>query len=103
MKPVFLKFSDTQGKVTKTYTTCSLKTGLMDTIFDIAERAENFNVETPSVQEVREFYKEVKAIVVAAFGKQFTFDELNEGVETDELMKVFKDLSKNVMSGMKKN
>lgn len=74
----------------------------MDTIFDIAERAENFNVETPSVQEVREFYKEVKAIVVAAFGKQFTFDELNEGVEIDELMKVFKDLSKNVMSGMKK-
>ncbi|WP_379135980.1 phage tail assembly chaperone G [Paenibacillus sp. sgz500958] len=103
MKPAFIKFTDAQGATTKTFTTCSLKTGLMDTIFDIAERAESFKSDTPDIQEVREFYREVKAVIVSAFGKQFTFDELNEGVETEELMSVFQTLCKNVMSGVRKN
>lgn len=103
MKPVFIKFSDAQGQVTQTFSTCSLKTGMMDTIFDIAEQADSFKTGTPSVQEVRDFYKDVKAIIVSAFGKQFSYDELNEGVETDELMSVFQNLCKNVMSGVKKN
>ncbi|AIQ17070.1 hypothetical protein H70357_10665 [Paenibacillus sp. FSL H7-0357] len=103
MKPVIINFSDEQGVTTKTFTTCSLKTGMMDTIFDIAERAEGFRTGTPDVKKVREFYKDVKAVIVAAFGKQFTYDELNEGVETAELMDVFQSLCTNVMSGIKKN
>lgn len=103
MKAVFIKFTDAQGAPEKTFSTCSLKTGIMDTIFEIAERAENFKSSNPNMQEVREFYREVKTVIVAAFGRQFTFDELNEGVETDELMNVFQTLCKNVMSGVKKN
>lgn len=103
MKPVFIKFTDAQGKVTKTYTTCSLKTGLMDTIFDISEQAESFKDGKPDVKAVREFYNEIKAIIVSSFGDQFTYDELNAGVETDELMNTFQTLCQNVMNGIKKN
>ncbi|MDP4095474.1 hypothetical protein OIN60_01535 [Paenibacillus sp. P96] len=103
MKPVFINFTDANGKKTKTYTTCSLKTGMMDNIFDIAERAESLQKETPSIADVRGFYRDLRAIIVAAFGRQFTYDELNEGVENDELLKVFQKLCENVMGGVRKN
>lgn len=103
MKPVLIRFTDSEGNTTKTYTVCSLKTGMMDNIFDIAEKAEGLKKNQPSLTEVRNFLKDLKAIIVSVFGGQFTFDELNEGVEQGELMKVFKDLCANITGEMKKN
>ncbi len=103
MKPVHLRFTDAKGEVTKTFTVCSLKTGMMDNIFDIAERAEGLQKGQLNISEVRTFFKDLKAIIVAVFGGQFTYDELNENVEQPELMKVFTDLCKNITGEMQKN
>ncbi|AKL96622.1 hypothetical protein CACET_c31780 [Clostridium aceticum] len=103
MKPVFLRFTDDKGKVTKTFTVSNLKTGMMDNIFDIAERAENLQKSDVKISEVREFYKDLRGVIVAVFKGQFTYDELNENVENDELMKVFTALCSNISGEMKKN
>lgn len=103
MKPVFIEFTDSEGKKTKTFTTCSLKTGMMDTIFDIAERAEGLQNEKPSMTEVRAFFRDLKALIVAVYGGQFTYEELNEGAEQAEIMKVFNDLCGNITGEMQKN
>lgn len=103
MKPLFINFADSDGKTLKTYSACSLKTGTMDNIFDIAERAESLQKGQLEMKEVRSFFKELKALIVSVFGGQFTFDELNEGVEQAEIMKVFSDLCSNVMGQMQKN
>lgn len=103
MKPVYLKFTNSQGKVTKTFTACSLKTGVLDNVFDIAERAEAMQKGGTSVKEVRSFYNDLKAVIVSVYGNQFTYDELNENVETDELMKTFNALCKNITGEMRKN
>ena len=91
MKAVFLQFTDHEGKVTKTYTACSLKTGMIDNLFEIAEKAQGLKT-TENVREIMSFFKDLKAIIVEVFGKQFTYDELNKNVEQDELMKVFNEL-----------
>lgn len=103
MKPVFIDFTDDDGKKTKTFTTCSLKTGMMDNIFNIAERAEDLEKENIKINEVREFYKDLKSLILAVFKYQFSFEELNENVEQEELMKVFQDLCNNVNGEMQKN
>lgn len=103
MKPVFINFTDDEGKVTKTYTTCSLKTGMMDNILDIAERADSMEKGNISVNEVKEFYRDLKGLILAVFRYQFSFEELNENVEQDELMKVFKDICSNISGELKKN
>ena len=101
MKPVFLRFTDSNGEVTKTFTTCSLKTGTLDNILDIAERAEE--LKGANITEIRAFYKDLKAIIADVFKGQFTFDELNENVEQEELEKVFKDLCSRISGEMQKN
>lgn len=103
MKPVFINFTDEKGNKTKTFTTCSLKTGMMDNIFDIAERAENLEKENVNLGEVKAFYQDLKAMILAVFKYQFSYDELNENVEQEELMKVFNDLCNNIGGEMKKN
>jgi len=103
MKPVFINFTDDEGKVTKTYTTCSLKTGMMDNILDIAERADNMEKGNISVNEVKEFYRDLKGLILAVFRYQFSYEELNENVEQDELMKVFSDICSNISGELKKN
>lgn len=103
MKPVFLKFTDDEGKVTKTFTTCSLKTGIMDNIFDLAERADDLEKENIKISEVKAFYQDLKSLILSVFKYQFNFDELNENVEQEELMKVFKDICKNIGGELKKN
>lgn len=103
MKPVYINFTDEEGKKIKTFTTCSLKTGVMDNIFDIAERAESLEKDNISVSEVKEFYRDLKSLILTVFKYQFSFEELNENVEQEELMKVFKDLCKNIGGEMKKN
>lgn len=103
MKPVFLRFTDHEGNTTKTFTACSLKTGMMDNIFDIAERAEALQKGGLEMSEVRQFFKDLKAIIINVFGRQFSFDELNENVEQSELMKVFTDLCNNITGEMQKN
>lgn len=103
MKPVFITFTDDKGKKTKTYTTCTLKTGLMDSIFEIAERAQAMDAGNVDIAEVRAFYRDLKAIIVKAFGNEFTMDELNEGIENDALMKAFQELCANAMGGIQKN
>lgn len=103
MKPVFIRFTDNKGQVTKTFTTCSLKTGMMDNIFDIAERAEGMQKNKLGVGEARQFFKDLKAMIVSVFGNQFTYDELNEGAEQAEIMKVFNDLCSNITGEMQKN
>jgi hypothetical protein len=99
MKPITIDFTDDQGKVIKTYSTCSVKTGAMDNIFDIAEKAQ----EMESAQEmkiIRGFFKDLKATIVDIFGNQFTYDELNKGVEQSELMKVFNEICANLQGAM---
>jgi len=103
MKPVFIRFTDEKGETTKTFSTVSLKTGLMDNIFDIAERAEALQKNQLQMSEVRSFFKELKAVIVAAFGGQFTYDELNANVEQQELMLVFQQLCANITGQMQKN
>lgn len=104
MKPVFLRFTDAEGKTMKTFTATTLKTGMMDTIFDIAERAESFDKgETPPIKELRAFYADIKALFVSVFGHKFTYDEINEHVEVNELMNAFQVLCKHSMGGMQKN
>lgn len=103
MKPVFLNFTDDKGKKIKTYTTCSLKTGMMDNIFDLAERADNLESENIKIGEVKAFYQDLKSLILTIFKYQFSFDELNENVEQEELMKVFNDICNNIGAEMKKN
>jgi GTP1/Obg family GTP-binding protein len=102
MKPVNINFTDDEGKVVKTYTTCSLKTGMMDNIFEIAEKADNLKNEK-DINNVREFYSDLKSIILSVFKYKFSLEELNENVETDELMKVFKDICSRISGEMKKN
>jgi hypothetical protein len=92
MKPVFIEFTDHEGNVTKRYSTCSLKTGMMDNIFDIAEKAQDYEKGKLGIKEARQFFKDLKAIIVAVFQGQFTYDELNEGAEQEEIIKVFTQL-----------
>lgn len=103
MKPVFINFTDDEGNKTKTFTVCSLKTGMMDNIFDLAERAGQLKKEEISLKEIKEFYSDLKSIIVTIFKHQFTFDELNENVEQEELMKVFKDVCSKIAGEMRKN
>ena len=103
MKAVFINFTDENGKKTKVFTACSLKTGMMDNIFDIAERADNLEKENIKISEVKEFYNDLKALILSVFKYQFSYEELNENVEQDELMKVFKDICANIGGEMKKN
>ena len=105
MKPVFIEFTDEEGKRTKTFTTCTLKTGMMDNILDLAERGEALEKgkDNVSVKEVKDFYKDLKSLILQVFKYQFNYDELNENVEQDELMKVFNDICNNIGSEMKKN
>lgn len=104
MKPVFLKFTDGEGKVIKTFTVCSLKTGTMDNIFDIAEKAEEMQKsEDMTIKQVRAFYEDLKAIIVVVFKGQFTYDELNDGAEQEELMRVFNEICGNIHGKLRKN
>jgi len=88
MKAVLLTFTDHMGKPTKTYSCCSVKVGLYSKIIPIAEKVKDFEGDSYSVEEIGEFLTEVKAVIVEAFGRQFTIDELDEGVEIGELTKV---------------
>jgi len=104
MKPVFINFTDDEGKKTRTFTTCSLKTGMMDNIFDLAERADNLEKNGDiKIGEVREFYADLKALILSVFKYQFNFEELNENVEQEELMRAFKDLCNNLGGEVQKN
>ncbi|MDY0235061.1 MAG: hypothetical protein RBR71_03495 [Gudongella sp.] len=103
MKPVFLNFTDDEGKKTKTFTTCSLKTGMVDNIFDLAERADKLESESIDIKDVRSFYADLKSLILGVFKYQFSFDELNENVEQEELMKVFTDICNNINGEIKKN
>jgi len=103
MKPVFLHFTDGEGNTTKTFTTCSLKTGMIDNILDLAEKASELEKGNNIVlTDVRAFYSDLKAIIIAVFKHQFTFEELNENVEQEELMRVIKDISSKIAGEMRK-
>lgn len=101
MKPILIRFTDAQGKVTQTFSAVSVKTGMFDRIFDIADQADT--LKEGDVKKAREFFRDVKALIVAIFGNQFTYDELNDSVEQGELMKVFNDICSLVKSPMAKN
>lgn len=103
MKPVSINFTDEEGKLVKTYTTCSLKTGMMDLIFDIAERAEDLEKGKMGVSDVKTFYHDLKALILAIFHYRFSLEELNEGVEQEELMRVFQDICSKIAGELKKN
>lgn len=103
MKPISIKFTDEKGETIKTFTTCSLKTGVMDRIFDIAEKAEEYESGKLDVREAREFFKDLKAIMVDVFGRQFTYEALDNGVEFDELIRVFTTMCTGLAGGLGKN
>ena len=103
MKPVFINFTDENGKKTQTFTTCTMKTGIVDNIFEIAERAEGLEKENVKISEVKAFYNELKSLILEIFKYQFSYEELNENVDQEELMKVFKDICSSIGGGIKKN
>lgn len=103
MKPVLLNFTDEQGQVTRTFTVCSIKAGMMDNIFDLAEKGESFEKGELKISEVKVFFKDLKALIVEVFAGQFTYDELNEGVDTRDLMAVFSEVCGNIVGSMRKN
>lgn len=103
MKPVFINFTDENGETTSTFSACTLKTGTVDNIFEFAERAEKIEQGNVSMNEIRSFYRDLKALILEVFKYQFSLDELNEHVEQDELMKAFNDVCKAIGAGMKKN
>ncbi len=101
-QPIFINFTDHKGDVIKTYTTISIKTGMMDKVFDLAEKAESLDKKR-DVKEIKVFYNELKSLIVDLFGRQFSFDELNENVDQDELMAVFSRIVGRISGGMRKN
>ena len=103
MKPISINFTDDDGKVVKTYTTCTLKTGMMDNIFDIAEKADELEKGNMGVKEVKAFFQDLKSVVLAIFRYQFSLEELNDGVDQEELMRVFQDICSKVSGEMRKN
>jgi GTP1/Obg family GTP-binding protein len=104
MKPVFIRFTDDEGKEIGKYTSsCSMKTGMMDRIFAVAERAEKLDSKDTSMTDVREFYDDLKDVIVEVFKYKFNIEELNESVEQDELMKTFMKLCGNIGGEMRKN
>ena len=103
MEPVFINFTDSQGEVTKTFSACSLKTGTMDNFFEIAEKAQGLDTEDISLVETRKFFKDLKALIVEIFGDQFTFDELNKGVDLTDLIKTFRSIGGKITSEFSKN
>lgn len=102
MKAIFLKFTDEKGNIIKTFTACSLKTGMMDNLLDLAERGQKME-QNPSISEVRQYYRDVKALIVSVFQNQFTYDELNANVEEDELKSTLQSLFANISGEMQKN
>lgn len=103
MKPVYLYFTDDEGKKTKTFTVCSLKTGMMDNVFDIAERAESLDKGNVKISEVKKFYQDLKSLILAVFKYQFSIEELNDNVEQEELMRAFNEICSKIGGEMEKN
>ena len=93
MKPFLLNFKDHDGKVIKTYSVCSLKTGMFTKLIPIVNRAKAFEENNDyQVSEIDEFINETAAFIVDAFGRQFTLDELLLGVEIGDLLKAIGEL-----------
>lgn len=103
MKSIVIHFTDEQGKATKTYSTVSIKTGLVDRIFDLAGTAQELENGATDMVLVRQFFGEVKAVIVALFGNQFTLDELQNGVEQKELMACFTSACAAITGELSKN
>lgn len=103
MKPVYLHFTDTQGKKTKTFVATSLKTGVIDSLMDIATKGQELvgggEEELAAAMEV---IRDMKALLVRVFTGQFTLDELNDGAEHDEVQRVFMELIGSIQGGIKK-
>lgn len=95
MKPITLAFTDSEGKTIKIYSTCSVKIGLFTKLVPIASRVDYFqnaNFADIDLDEMVSFVNDVKALVVDAFGRQFTIDDLDVSVEMPELFKVIGEL-----------
>jgi hypothetical protein len=103
MKAIVLHFTDGQGKATKTYSAVSIKTGLVDRIFDLASTAKELENGSQDMALIRQFFSEVKAVIVALFGNQFTYDELQDGVEQNELMRCFTSACTAITGELSKN
>lgn len=103
MKPIAIKFTDAQGALTKTFTACKLKTGTMDLIFDIAEKAEAYDSGKLGLAEARSFFRDLKAVMVEVFGGQFSYDELDSGVDFEELIRVFTEMCGGLTGQISKN
>ncbi len=103
MKSISIKFTDHNGEVTKEISTCSLKTGIMDAVFEVAEKAEEYEKGELGIKEAKEFIGEIKSLIVEAFGRQFSLSDLNQGVEQDEMMRVFKNICSGISNQVRKN
>ena len=103
MKAIIIHFSDAQSAATKTYSTVSIKTGLVDRIFDLASTAQELEKGSTDIALVREFFHEMKAVIVALFGNQFSLDELQSGVEQNELMRCFTSACMSITGELSKN
>lgn len=103
MKTVYLYFKDDEGQKTQTFVACSLKTGVVDQLFDLAEEAEKLDLDNITIPEVRTFFRELKNLILRVFSYKFSLEELNDNVEQADLMIVFDDLCESIGSSMRKN
>ena len=98
-----ITFTDAQGKVTKEYTAVALKMGIVDKLMEIGEKQALNEIGKPSIKDQKEILFEMRALLVEAFGDQFTYDELNKGASIREVMNCFSSLNDFVMEAAVKN
>lgn len=102
MKTVIINFTDADGKKTKSFASSSLKVGLVDKIFEIAEKAPSLQ-ESANIKDVKEFYEDLQSLLVSVFGYKFSLDELKENVDQEEMMRVFNEICKSLGQETRKN
>jgi hypothetical protein len=88
MKTVSLSFKDDSGKTVKTFKIGSIKTGIMDRVWELADEAKNYT----GIKGIREWDGMLKVLLVDVFKGQFTFDELQGGAEDSDIKGCFNDI-----------
>ena len=89
-----IQFTNDKGETIQTYKVNGMKTGIVDKCFEVAEKTSKLDMEHMSLKEMREFYEDIRLLLVDVFRGQFTLDELKEHVEQKELWVCFNNVLK---------
>lgn len=98
-----IKFTDAQGKVKKIYTAVGLKSGIVDKLLGVAEKQAQAQQGEQSAAEQKALWSEMMALIVEVFGRQFTYDELADGADIQEIVRCFQSLNAFVTESVSKN